>query len=291
MRLERQLGVLLLLGVLGACSKSSSSPENPTSPTPPQSQDVHYTAVGASDAIGYGGSAPCVPFTECPSGTGYVQTVARRLRDQGRAVTLLNLGIPGAVLGPEIEGIARQLGRGTIGNFLERELPFVARGSTLVTIFAGGNDVNVVGSAIEAGLAGADPIAYGDNLARGFGRDLTMLVNGVRERAPGARIVLLNLPNLAALPYVANRPLDQRRIFQALAVRFSAQANALASSNVTVLDLMCDPRSYIPSNYSSDGFHPNDAGYAYMAEVVFSAATTGTAPPPRATCAQMNLVP
>ena len=38
-----------------------------------------------------------------------------------------------------------------------------------------------------------------------------------------------------------------------------------ASRGVTVLDLMCDQRSYLPQNFSSDGFHPNDGGYAFMA--------------------------
>jgi len=28
------------------------------------------------------------------------------------------------------------------------------------------------------------------------------------------------------------------------------------------VDLLCDARSYQASNYSSDGFHPNAAGYA-----------------------------
>ena len=40
--------------------------------------------------------------------------------------------------------------------------------------------------------------------------------------------------------------------------------NPLASSSVTVIDLMCDARSYVASNYSSDGLHPNDAGYAFI---------------------------
>ena len=31
------------------------------------------------------------------------------------------------------------------------------------------------------------------------------------------------------------------------------------------VDLMCDARSYLASTYSSDGFHPSDAGYAFIA--------------------------
>jgi len=52
---------------------------------------------------------------------------------------------------------------------------------------------------------------------------------------------------------------------------------------------MCDPRSYMPSNYSSDGFHPNDGGYAFMAEAVSRAVNSGSLPAPRADCPQMHL--
>ena len=54
---------------------------------------------------------------------------------------------------------------------------------------------------------------------------------------------------------------------------------------------MCDPRTYLASNYSSDGFHPNDAGYAYIASEVVKAATSIFHPRPKNSCAQMSLVP
>ena len=125
------------------------------------------------------------------------------MRDSGKTVTVLNLAVPGSVVGPEIENLARQLGRGSIGNFVERQLPFVSRSSTLVTIFGGANDVNVVGNAIEQGLGGGNPVGWGTAFATGFGRDLATIVDGVRARAPNARIILLNPPNGAGMPYVA----------------------------------------------------------------------------------------
>ncbi len=103
----------------------------------------------------------------------------------------------------------------------------------------------------------------------------------MRARAPNARIILLNPPNGAGLPYVATRTRDELRILQAISVRFSAEANVQASRGVLVVDLMCDPRSYLPSNFSSDGFHPNDAGYAFMAEAVLNAVNASSLPPPR----------
>ena len=38
-----------------------------------------YAAIGASDGIGFGSSSPCLPFSECPDGTGYVQILRRNL--------------------------------------------------------------------------------------------------------------------------------------------------------------------------------------------------------------------
>ena len=273
------LGMLL---ALAACSEKS-----PSSPTPPQPNQTVYTAIGASDAAGVGGSVPCFPFTDCPDGTGYVQTIVRRLRAAGQTVEIMNLGIPGAVLSPEVEELARTLGRGTIGNYVDRELPFVPRNSTLVTIFAGPNDVNTVGLAIEAGLGG-DPGVFAQTHADIFGRNLTTLVNGVRTRAPNARLVAVNVPNLAALPYVSSRSLTERRLLQQISVLFSARVNALASQGLLVVDLMCDARSYQPDIYSADGYHPNDAGYAYVADRMYGPATTGSSSPPRAACPEMT---
>jgi lysophospholipase L1-like esterase len=291
-RVGPHLGVLALLAGLAACSSSSDDDgggsNNPNGPSG-GSNAVFYSAISASDGTGFGGSIVCLPFADCPDGTGYVQRVVRELRNGGRTVTVLNLSVPGSVVGPEIEELARQLGRGTIGNFRERQLPFVSRESTLVTIFGGANDVNVVGNAIERGMGGGNPVGWGTAFAAGFGRDIAAIVDGVRARAPNAKIVLLNPPNGAGLPYVADRPRDQLRILQAISVRFSAEANVQASRGVLVLDLMCDPRSYQPQNYSSDGFHPSDSGYAFMAEAVLNAVNASSLPPPRSDCPQMHL--
>jgi lysophospholipase L1-like esterase len=286
-----QAGAIALLIGLAACSSKNDDDGGSDNPNGPSggSTTVYYSAISASDGTGFGSSSPCLPFADCPDGSGYVQRVAREMRNSGKTVTVLNLSVPGSVVGPEIETLARQLGRGSIGNFVERQLPFVSRNSTLVTIFGGANDVNVVGNGIEAGLGGGNPVGWGTAFATGFGRDIATIVDGVRSRAPNAKIILLNPPNGAGLPYVATRPRDQLRILQAISVRFSAEANVQASRGVLVVDLMCDPRSYVPSNYSADGFHPNDAGYAFMAEAVLAAVNAGSLPPPRSDCPQMHL--
>lgn len=273
--------VVVALAVSG-CSTS----KGPTEPTNPNL--VLYTAIGASDTTGFGSSIPCLPLTTCPDGTGYVQTIERRLESSGKTVTLLNIGIPGAVLGPDIQALGNSLGRGIVGNFLEREVPFVQRNANMVTVFAGANDANTVGAALQAGRGGLDPSGYVQTHIDNFGRDLRALIAGIRDRAPDARIFVLNLPNLAALPYSAGLSLNEKRWLQQIAVGFSAQINALGAQSTIVVDMMCDAGFYNVVLYSGDGFHPNDAGYLRMADRILEA-EMGISTPPRSSCAQMTL--
>ena len=70
----------------------------------------------------------------------------------------------------------------------------------------------------------------------------------------------------------------------------TAAVNVLTSQGVTVVDLMCDARSYLPSNYSAD-FHPNDAGYAFISSEVVNAITSASYPAPQGSCPAMSAVP
>jgi lysophospholipase L1-like esterase len=275
----------IVIAALALAVCGCSTTKGPTEPTDPTL--VLYTAMGASDTTGFGSSIPCLPLTSCPDGTGYVQSVERMLEDAGKSVTLLNIGIPGAVLSPDVQALGNSLDRGIPANFIEREMPFVQRNATLVTVFAGANDANTVGAAVRAGRGGLDPTAYVQGHVDAFGRDLRTLVAGIRDRAPDARIVVLNLPNMAALPYSSGLSLTEKQWLQKISVGFSAQANALGSQGALVLDLMCDGTFYTASYYSSDGFHPNDAGYRRLADLVVAAAVSGTVTPPRASCVQM----
>jgi lysophospholipase L1-like esterase len=284
----RNLPFALFLGLALSTACSMVNPTEPTDPPLP-AHVVNYTAIGASDAAGFGSSAFCVPFLPCQNGKGYVQVLDRRLKSDGKSVTLLNLGLPGAVLGPEIQGLANQLGRDILSNFLDNEVPFVGSDSTLVTVFAGGNDVNTVGAAVEAGYGGVDPLGYVQARTAGFARDLAAMMDGIKARAPQARIVVLNLPNLAGLPYAAGYPSAKKKALQDIAVRFSAEVNKLTAKGAIVVDIMCDGGFYQSNMYSSDGFHPNDAGYARMADAVYPAASTGANSPPKSSCSYMKL--
>jgi lysophospholipase L1-like esterase len=280
----------LLATLLAGCGSSQDSPTAP-SPPPAAGSAVYYTAIGASDAAGVGSSAPCIPFTACPGGMGYVPVIVRQLQDMGSTVTLSNLGIPAAVISPGFQALGRQYGRDVPINIIDQEVPFVPRNSTVVTIFAGGNDIHTVAEAIDRGAGGADPLAFTDQQIKAFGNDFATLLKGIRDRAPQARIVVANLPNFAGIPMHAGRSLEEKQLLQKISVGFSTQViNPLAGQGVAVVDLLCDGRFTSGSYFSSDGFHPNDAGYATMAAEMMRAITSSI-PAPQASCGAMTIVP
>ena len=127
---------------------------------------------------------------------------------------------------------------------------------------------------------------------RAFGADYTTLLAGIRARAGNPRIIALNVPNLAGLPLLGGAPTAQTQAAQRASVGMTTTVvNALTSQGVVVVDLMCDSRTYSPANYSSDGFHPNDAGYAFIASEVVRAITSSSYPTPQSSCSSMTLVP
>src|SRR5436309_14479507 len=100
--------LIAALGCAGACNKlGQGSPTAPGGPPAPGSTIV-YDAIGASDADGVGSSVVCLPFVDCPNGTGYPQVAARQLRSLGFDVPLTNLGIATAVIGPDFQLLGQQ---------------------------------------------------------------------------------------------------------------------------------------------------------------------------------------
>jgi len=294
--MTRNLGAVAMIAVIGLGTACSSESDSPTSPSPSApSTSIYYTAVGASDGIGFGGSVPCVPFAiDCSDGTGYVQTLVRRLKEGGRTVSHRNLSIPGAVMSKSVEDLAASIGRpiSTLaGNFVERQAPFVPVATTHVTIFAGGNDSNVIAQSVLAGRGGSNINGYIDAQVQQWGTDFEALVAAIRARAPNARIVALNLPNLAGSPYVRANPVTERSVLQRVAVGLSDRVNAMTGRNVLVVDLMCDARIYSPASYAADGFHPNDAGYAVFAELTLPVLRDGVNTQPSTSCPQRRVVP
>jgi len=287
---------LLSFSVVGLCLTLAGCNKKPETPTGPTADAVVYTAIGASDAVGVGGSILCAGVLECPNGTSYVYVLGRRLQSDGKTVTVSNLGVPGSVMSPAIQELTQQIGRSDVqANFIENQVPFVSSSATHVTVFAGGNDANAIAQAVRAGVPGSDTPndirAFVDRQVEQWGQDFGELVRRIRARAPNARIVAYNLPNLAALPYVSRISTTERGVLQRIAVGLSDRINAAASQSVLVVDLLCNDRIYASGNVSSDGFHPSDQGYQLMAELAYPAMSTGANSGPAGSCAQRSVVP
>src|SRR6187455_3211568 len=123
----RRTGVLLsLLAIAGCDLLKSKSPSEPSA----LSDTVNYAALGASDTMGYGGSAVCFPLVDCTSGTGYVQRTFQRFKAAGKTVTLSNLGFPGAVLSPDLQAAGNTIGLDILRNLLTDESGYVPRSTT-----------------------------------------------------------------------------------------------------------------------------------------------------------------
>lgn len=275
--LRARPSILCLTGLvaLAGCEYFKS----PTGPITTPGTTLSYAALGASDAIGYGGSSPCFPFSPCPDGTGYVQIVARRLKATNADMAFTNLGIPGAVLSPAVMAIGNSLGRGIPANFIDGQVPFVPRESTLVTVFADANGVNTIGAALRS-MAPAARSAYAQTQIQNFAQDFATFAAGIVARAPNATTIVLNMPNLARLPYAGGYTDDERRWLRDLSVGFTTAINGARSTKVVVVDLMCYAPIYQASFYSGDGFHPNDAGYTALADLVSAAIASPPGPPP-----------
>ncbi len=262
---------------------------------------VLYTALGASDAVGVGSSRPCatsgnppIPHpVDCPRGTGYVPDIRTSLSNNTTAVRLTDVGVSGAVIGPDIQEMAMDYGRDTTGNLIQQELPYVTSGLNIITIFAGANDTLAIAQAVNLGAGFLNPQAFIDQEVTQFGNDYVNLIagsGGIRSRSPNAKIVVANVPNLGALPFAAGFPRVERRLLQNISVEIDKKViNSLVSLHVAVVDALCDPRTYTASNFSGDGYHPNDAGYDLLAANILNAIRLPSYPLPKASCPQMNL--
>jgi lysophospholipase L1-like esterase len=271
---------------VGGCSMGNGSPTSPTGP-PKAGSTINYSAIGASDANGVGSSVVCL--TDCPNGTGYVFVTERSLRTQGFTVNLTLLAIPTSTIGPDFQQLGNQYGHFVLANEIDEAL-FVTKDATTVTVFAGGNDAEVVMSALGQGAGASNQTAYIDSQIQAFAADYNTLLANVRARSASARIVVINLPNFAGIPMHAADPLPNRQALQRLSVGMTAAINKLTAQGAIVVDLMCDSRFYLTSTYSSDGFHPNDSGYAILSSLVVQAINSASYPAPAAACPQMSLV-
>lgn len=331
----RRAAFVLCLGfsaALAACSNNSGGPAAPVvgptaSPTPTPTAKptatpaaIAYAAIGASDAVGYGASIPCTtanpPEIADPgclnlTGTGYVPDIARALKAGGAALTLDDLGISGAVLGPDIRKVGNLYGSATgttpcqprtgsdaiPGDFITNELPNVPANSTLVTVFAGGNDTNAIANAavclMLGGATAPQVAAFVATEVTAFGADLQELLTAVKTKTGGhAKIVIADLPNFANIPFGVAEPPAVRDLLQEISVAgFDQVVYKLAATSFAVptVDLLCNPNSYVPANFYTDGFHPNDSGYALFAKLYEAQIAAAKPTLPSFTCSETKV--
>jgi len=315
MRMTRLYSGLLIASALAAVSLAACSGSSSTPPTAAKTQTLYvgYTAIGASDAVGYGASVPCanpptIANPTCPGGTGYVPDLVNLFTKAGANVTLNDLGISGAVVGPDILSLVNMYGAvGTSdacqprtqgvdaypADFITNELPNVTGKETLITIFAGGNDTNGIANAaacLSATESASQVQAFVTNEITAFGSDLFTLVAQVHAKAPSAKIVVANLPNFSQIPVGQAQSAAAQQLLAAISVGIDLDVidNNAPTYGIPVVDLLCNPQSYVPANFYTDGFHPDDAGYAAFAAAFYAQITATTPAAPSTTCSYVS---
>ena len=286
----------LIVLALSGCNSSSTA-------FPPLTPLLTYTGVGASDAVGVGATqcptagVPAMPSpANCPGGTGYVPDLAALLAGPKTQVNLVDLGISGAVIGPDIKADTN-LCFGAPGDFITNEVPLVNAKSNVVTIFAGGNDTNaIVACAVGIVMGGGNPTPFINAEVAKFGADYAALVQGIKAASPaGVTIVVSNLPNFALIPRGTLQPAGVQALLAQVSVALDTMViNPSAGVTVSaVVDSRCDGRSYNAANFSADGFHPNAAGYQLFAQNYYGQlllAQLGIPPKPLAVCPPYSAV-
>ena len=133
-----------------------STPTEPSGPACTPDRPSSTPPSGRATSPASARACPCLPYTDCPNGTGYAFVAARGLQSRGFTVNLTNLGMPTGVISRAFQDLGMQTGRAVVGNFIDQEAPFVPKDTTLITIFAGANETNIITSALGNGAGGGD---------------------------------------------------------------------------------------------------------------------------------------
>lgn len=164
---------------------------------------------------------------------GYVARLFKRIVERRSDSKLTNLCVSGSTTVDVLRG---QLDQG------------VAMDPDLVTVGVGIND-----------------IGHGITL-EDFSRNYEQILTTLKEKTR-ARIVVTNLPDVSSAPRI---PGALRAQYQQQIVQFSRRLEEIAARHgVTVFDvytITTEELASHPEYFSSDGFHPSDAGYEMWAE-------------------------
>ncbi|HID08361.1 MAG TPA: SGNH/GDSL hydrolase family protein [Armatimonadetes bacterium] len=170
---------------------------------------------------------------------GYVAILHKWLKTAtGHEWRLINVGRSGA----------------RITDLAKRQLALVVRAQPhVVTIWTGGNDVR----------HHVHP--------RSFERWLAYILCSLRTKTE-AVIAIANLPEMQRQPFAKSLPLSEREWLKRRVDVYNQIISRLAKHyDATLVDLSRGSLMYEPSNFSSDGLHPNDRGYVGIAERFFEA--------------------
>lgn len=178
---------------------------------------------------------------------GYVERLFKRIFAERPDALLTNLCFSGA----------------TTSDVLREQLtPGVATKPNLVTLGIGINDI---GHGVSL-----------DQFARNYEKILSTLRNETE-----ARIVVANIPDISSAPRI---PDFARSQYQQTIIAFNQQLEVIAARHeATIFDVYTithDQLQAHPEFFSSDGFHPSDAGYELWADQMWPviARTIGITP-------------
>jgi sialate O-acetylesterase len=149
------------------------------------------------------------------------------------------------------------------------EVPKIPRDATVVLIFEGTNEMwPVIDPSKDAGSPSFD------THARAYKR----LIAAVRERAPHARLVLINMRNYGYNGQTFFKG-ESRRAEGRFSLNWDAMVDGVAATSSSALvDLRCDERMYDGSRFT-DGIHPTAQGHVRIAADIEAALTHPTTPP------------
>ena len=140
---------------------------------------------------------------------------------------------------------------------------------------SGATTDDVLRDQLEQGLAtkpnlitlgiGINDIGHGVSI-EDFAKSFETLVSRLKNEAH-ARIVVSNLPDISSAPRV---PEFARGQYQQMIAAFNQRLGAIAARyDVTVFDVQKITHEQLPAHpefFSTDGFHPSDAGYELWAD-------------------------
>jgi lysophospholipase L1-like esterase len=269
-------GLGLLAVGLASCA-TTPLPRNAISP------GAHYVALGSSYAAGAG-----IPplAADRPARCGASQASYSRLLAARLGLTLTDASCGGATTAHLLGAWAE----------LPAQLDAVTPDTALVTITAGGNDLNYMGlmfaASCRAGLrtrGGDAPCPSvsepGQADYANVSEQLARIVATIRQRAPSARIVLVQYVALvgrdpcSTTPLLADDAEMARRVAQGLA---TATAHAAERSGAELLPMDAASQAHTPCSANpwsrglSEGYdmsqgapwHPTAAGHAAIADML-----------------------